>query len=157
MRAFFVFLLCVGTATCFDFESVDATNANWIPCGSSVADITIKVTSRVPKLFDREDSFDYQYAGPKYIKDSKGRVSTHGVGLGPRTFPSFEANGNKGWIYVKEISADGVHIRCVVREKPDKGRVLYEYEFIIPWNRKIFSLHTDREQFDARIIANTNQ
>lgn len=157
MRAFFILLLCVRTAICFDLESIDSTNANWFPCDSSRADITIKITSHVLHFFDREDSFDFRYDGPKYSTNSEGGASITAVGSGSIPIPSFEANGNKGWIYVKETAADGIHIRCVVRERPDNGKVLYEKEFIIPWSQKAFSLRTDNEQFDTQIIANANK
>jgi len=154
MRALLILLLCAGKAVCFDFASIDATNANWVACGASVADITVKVRSRVPKLFERVDAFAFRYAGPRYTTDAKGLKTPHLLGHSTRTFPAFEANGNKGWLYVREMAADGAHLRCVVREAPDGGAVLYEREFVIPWGQRKFSLQMDGEQFEAEIIAN---
>jgi len=154
MRFLFLSLLFIGNAACFDLESIDTGNAVWLPTYGGEADISIKIASNVKEMFEREDSFSFRYVGPKLTKDVNGRPSASIIGRWTiNRHPSFERNGNKGWIYVKEISASGAHVRCIVREAPDDGKVLYEREFIIPWDTRTFSLSTDTEHIKAKIIA----
>jgi hypothetical protein len=151
MRSAFIMLALVSLGYCFDFSAIDTGNANWVPTGKSVADITVQLKSEVNGLFKREDSFSFRYDSPKIIRDSNGTITGHcGIG-GMRTFPSFDACGNKGWIYIKEISEHGAQVRCVVRETPDNGKILYEREFLIPWTTKVYLFNSDSEHFDAKI------
>jgi len=144
-------LALVSTGYCFDFAAIDTGNANWVPTGKSVADITVLLKSEVNGLFKREDSFPFRYASPKVIRDSNGRTKAHyGIG-GTRTLPSFDACGNKGWIYIKEISEHGAQVRCVVRETPDDGKILYEREFLIPWTTRVYRFDSSSEHYDAKI------
>lgn len=139
---------------CFDLKSIDTDNAVWLPSFGGEVNISITITSSVKEMFEREDSFPFRYVGPKLTRDANGRLATASRAqwtIGRQ--PSFEKDGKKGWIYIKEISASGAHVRCVVREVPEGGKVLYEREFIIPWDTKTFSLRTDTEHIEAKIIA----
>ena len=44
-------LALVSTGYCFDFAAIDTGNANWVPTGKSVADITVLLKSEVNGLF----------------------------------------------------------------------------------------------------------
>ena len=66
--------------------------------------------------------------------------------------PPFDARGNRGWIYLKEIADGGPVVRLVVREAPEDGKILYHREIVIPWQTRAYSLHSDRELIDAQVI-----
>ena len=158
MRTAFIMLALVCSGYCFDFSAIDTANAIWDPTGKSVADIVVQLKSEVNGLFKREDSFPFRYARPKNIRDSNGKITGHwsGSSSGMRTFPSFDASGNKGWIYIKEISEHGAQVRCVVRETPDDGKILYEREFLIPWTTRVYRFDSGSEHFDAKINISKN-
>jgi hypothetical protein len=150
MRSVFFMLVLVSTGYCFDFSTIDTGNANWTPTGKSVADITVEVKSEVNGLFKREDSFPLRYVCPKVTTSKTGRQQNTYIG-GKRFIPPFDASGSKGWIYIKEISEHGAHVRCVVRETNDNGNILYEREFLIPWTTRAYHFDSNSEHFDAMI------
>jgi hypothetical protein len=53
---------------------------------------------------------------------------------------------------VLEIGEEDVIIRCVIREKPEEGRIIYEQLFRIPWNTKRISIRTEKEEFEGSIL-----
>jgi hypothetical protein len=152
MRAVFIIVALVSTGYCFDFSTIETGNANWLPTGESVADITVHLRSEVKGLFKREDSFPFRYVSPKVTMGPNGHKQNNYIG-GKQTHTPFDASGNKGWIYIKEISEHGARVRCVVREAKEDGKILYEREFVIPWTTKAFLLDTDIEHFDGRITV----
>jgi len=150
MRSLIFILVFTSVALGFDFSAVDTSNANWLATEASVADIRVHLRSEVKNLFGRDDLFPFRYVGPKTTTSASGRKQTNFIG-GKRIYTSFDASGNKGWIYIKEISDRGAHVRCVVREPKDDGKILYEKEFLIPWSTKKFVLDTATEHFNAQI------
>ena len=156
MRVLFVIIAFVTKAICFDLFSIDTGNANWLPSEDKIADINVLVNSKVMGLFERVDSFPFRYVSPKTVVSANGNKHINYVGSFRKNIPDFNANGNAGWIYVKAISEEGAHIRCVIRESKDDGKILYEREFLIPWSTRVFFLDTDTEHFDAKIAVKTD-
>ncbi|MDX2081582.1 MAG: hypothetical protein SFU53_12440 [Terrimicrobiaceae bacterium] len=157
MRALVLALAFATKAICFDLSAIDTSNANWLPSGESAADINVLVKSNVKGLFERADSFPFRYVSPKTVVSANGNKHSNYVGSFRKNIPDFNANGNLGWIYVKALSDEGAHIRCVVRESKDAGKTLYEREFLIPWSTRVFSLDTGTEHFDARITVKSDK
>ena len=157
MRIVTLFFAFLSTAWCFDLSSIDTDNAYWQSTSTGQADITIEIKFSVSGLFERQESFPYYYAGTIFDVLPDGTRIRSSFRGEKKTIPYFETNGNRGWIYIRKISAEGAYVRCVVRESPDNGKILYEREFLIPWSSKTFSLQTDTERFEAEIrIATKN-
>ncbi len=151
-----ILLLCL-TATSFalDLEKVDLADANWKPTIHEVADVIFTGKINIPNLLEREFEFPFYYSGSKKIKNSEGKTLAWNKTIRGGNLPEHRPIVSKdflAWLYVLEIGEEDVIIRCVIREKPEEGRIIYEQLFRIPWNTKRISIRTEKEEFEGSIL-----
>lgn len=147
----FLFAVVAG-ASAFDLDKIDQRNALWKEVWENEADVFVELKTKAAGLFDRTERFSLKYMGPKIVVHPDGSQESRVWSRQPARWP-FEVEGGKAWIYVRDVTEEGPVIRLVAREEPEDGKILYNREIVVPWKTKVFSLHSNKEIIDAKIVV----